>query len=292
VDDGAELVDAGTRLPPGRHLDLPGRGTTFIRELPGPGAGAPTVVLLHGLSVDADLNWFPSYEALGRVANVVAIDHRGHGRGIRTREAFRLADCADDVLAVCDVLGVQRVIPVGYSMGGPIALLLWHRHRSRVAGLVLCATSTRFGRDPARRAARFAAPGLATFARITPAILPPNPISRQLALSRIQDPGMRQWIATRERRTDPMAVLQAAAAVARYNGGEWIGEVDVPTAVVVTQFDRLVPRSSQEWMADRIPGATVHRVLGDHAVCVTRPDLFVPALLDALGAVMRGAGHR
>ena len=52
-------------LPPGRIVELPGRGTTFVREADGP-AGAPTVVLLHGWSVDADLNWFACYGPLGR----------------------------------------------------------------------------------------------------------------------------------------------------------------------------------------------------------------------------------
>src|SRR6185503_17963073 len=42
-------------LPPGRAVDLPGRGTTWIHEHPGP-AGAPTVVLLHGWTVTGGLN--------------------------------------------------------------------------------------------------------------------------------------------------------------------------------------------------------------------------------------------
>ena len=60
------------------------------------------------------------------------------------RGRFRLADCADDVAALADVLGIDSMIPVGYSMGGPIAQLLWHRHRSLVSGMVLCATSRNF----------------------------------------------------------------------------------------------------------------------------------------------------
>src|SRR5690348_8171532 len=112
------MPPVGPPLPPGRPLQLPGRGQTFIRELAGP-PGAPTLFLLHGLSATADLNWFTCYQALGREFGVVAIDHRGHGRGIRSVSRFRLEDCADDVAAVCSQLGIERVIPVGYSMGGP-----------------------------------------------------------------------------------------------------------------------------------------------------------------------------
>lgn len=271
-------------LPPGREVELPGRGTTFIRDIPGPSVTAPTLVLLHGLGVDADLNWFASYEPLAERYRVVAIDHRGHGRGIRTPR-FRLADCADDVDALCDELGIDRVVAVGYSMGGPIAQLLWHRHRSRVAGLVLCATAARFGQGATRQAVAAITPAIAGFARFTPRRFPQNPIVRQLLAARMGDPEMRRWIANRERRIDTAAVLQAAAAIGRFSSREWIGGVDVPTGVVVTQFDRLVPRARQEELLHRIETATEHRVLGDHAVCVTRPDLFMPALLEACKAV-------
>ena len=37
----------GAELPAGRMVELPGRGTTFVVDLPGPTPGAPTVILLH-----------------------------------------------------------------------------------------------------------------------------------------------------------------------------------------------------------------------------------------------------
>jgi len=158
-------------LPPGRPVHLPGRGTTFVRDLAGP-PGAPTVVLLHGWAATADLNWFPSYEALGRHFRVIALDHRGHGRGIRSRRPFRLADCADDAAAVATELGVERFIAVGYSMGGPIAQLAWKRHRDVVSGLVLCATDTRFARSDPRIQALFGGMyGLSMAARLTPPLI-------------------------------------------------------------------------------------------------------------------------
>ncbi len=69
------------------------------------------------------------YGGLAEHFNVVALDHRGHGRGLRSDGPFRLTDCADDVAALVDVLDLGPVIAVGYSMGGPIAQLLWQRHR-------------------------------------------------------------------------------------------------------------------------------------------------------------------
>src|SRR5438105_10735 len=111
-----EPVRPPVELPPGRTIALPGRGSTFVREVAGP-PGAPALLLLHGLTANADLNWFACFEPLGREFRVVALDQRGHGGGIRTRR-FRLEDCADDAAALADVLGIPRFIPVGYSMGG------------------------------------------------------------------------------------------------------------------------------------------------------------------------------
>ena len=113
-------------IPLGRALEIPGRGRTFIREMPGP-PGAPVLLLLHGLGGTASLNWAGVFRLLGEHFRVIAIDHRGHGRGIRTTR-FRLEDCADDVAALMDLFGIETGIHVGYSMSGSIAALLWRRH--------------------------------------------------------------------------------------------------------------------------------------------------------------------
>ncbi len=77
-------------LPPARTIHLPGRGEVFLRDTGGDG---PVVMLLHGWMVSADLNWLGAYGALAAEGyRVLAIDHRGHGRGLRPLVAFRLED--------------------------------------------------------------------------------------------------------------------------------------------------------------------------------------------------------
>ena len=134
-------------LPAGRFVELPERGRTFVRECGEP-EGAPVVVLLHGWTATAALNWYPSFAPLANNFRVIALDHRGHGRGLRSRASFRLEDCADDVAALLGAVGVERCIAVGYSMGGSIAQLLWQRHPNVVDGLVLCATVATFHGTP------------------------------------------------------------------------------------------------------------------------------------------------
>ena len=271
-------------LPDGSVVEVPGRGQMFVRQAAGP-AGAPTVLLLHGLSASADLNWFPSFGPLSRRYNVIAVDHRGHGRGIRSRRPFRLADCADDVAGLLDALGTGPVIATGYSMGGPISQLLWLRHRHHVRGLVLCATSTHFVRArPGASVALNAMAGLSLAATLTPEAVRRQLFDR-LVSGRFEGSPLAQWATAEIRRGNPATIIQAASAVGRFDSRPWITQVDVPTAVVVTVHDRLVPPARQLRMAEAIPGATVHRVAGDHGVCVTDPARFVPTLLNALASV-------
>ena len=56
-------------------------------------------LLLHGWIASGGLNWFNAFGPLSERYYVVAPDLRGHGRGLRSRRRFRLADCADDVAA-------------------------------------------------------------------------------------------------------------------------------------------------------------------------------------------------
>ncbi len=267
---------------------MAGRGSGFIREVPGP-AGAPTVVLLHGLTASADLNWFRCFGALGSRFRVVAVEHRGYGRGVPLRGPFRLDDCADDVVAVADVLGVERFVPLGYSMGGAIAQLVWRRHRERVRGLVLCATSAVFVGTVRERVLWLGLPAWAAVVRRLPA-LGRRWIGSAL-LARFEGSPWQEWAAGELRRAHPAHMLAAAHELGRFSSLSWVGTIDVPTSVVVTDRDVLVPRHRQDALARAIPGATVHHVDADHGAPVSAPDRFVPALVAACCDVTRdGAG--
>ncbi len=132
-------VEPPVELPPGRVVHAPGVGELFVRDSGGDG---PPVLLLHGWMFAADANWWPVYRPLEQAGHrVLALDHRGHGRGLRSPEPFRLLDCARDAAALLDALGTGPVVAVGYSMGGPVAQLLARERPDLVRALVLCATA-------------------------------------------------------------------------------------------------------------------------------------------------------
>lgn len=242
------------------------------------------LLLLHGWTSSAALNWYRCFPALSDRYRVIALDHRGHGRGIRSRKLFRLEDCADDAAALIRQLGCGPCTVVGYSMGGPVAQLLWLRHPEVVRELVLCATSCSF--VVTHRPKVLTTSWLAA----TVALSATPPMLRNLAMGCAANRWRRshsasEWATNEWRRHDPAAVLQAGVALTSYDASRWIGHVDVPTAVVLTQRDTTVPPARQRRLAELIPGSTVVPVDSDHRACVDEPQLFVPALIEACETV-------
>ncbi len=272
-----------------RSISLPGRGEIFVRESAAR-HGDPTFILLHGLGATGLLNWQSALEALATRFRVVVVDHRGHGRGIPIRERFRLADCADDVAILAETLGIDRFFAAGYSMGGPIAQLLWHRHPERIAGLVFCATACRFSSRERRRLSFLASPSLHAFGRIAPRDTIRRLVFDWLA-DQIDDPEMRERVMSEVENSDPVAIGQAAAAILRFDSRDWIGEIDVPASVVRTERDQLVRPEAQRGLVDRLRDVRVYPIQADHAACRTNPESFVPALVQACASVVLRASE-
>lgn len=298
VEDAAP-AEPPAGLPPARIVHVPGRGEMFVREAEGPGdPSAPTILLLHGWMFPADLNWFACYGPLSEVGRVIAVDHRGHGRGPRPSQPFRLTDVADDAAALVRHLGVGPVVAVGYSMGGPVAQLLWRRNPDVVSGLVLAATSATFN-DTAFERWRWRLMGLLqVLLRVVPRAWWEAGAQLQaregapLVVTRLitseTTPEVRAlipWVVSELDRGSAEDVAEAGRELSRYEARDWIGEIDVPAAVVVTANDRLVPPDRQRELAARIPGSFAQELPLDHDGVGSRPDLFVPALLKAIDAV-------
>lgn len=294
VDDEVVIAEPeGPPIPLGRRVELPGRGTTFVREVEGP-PGAPTVLLLHGLMASGGLNWFQAFGPLSRSFRIVALDHRGHGRGIRSWSRFRLRDCADDAAALLDVLGIDRAIVVGYSMGGPIAQLLWHRHPEKVAGLVFAATSNRFVVGVRERLGIVTAVSVAAGSTRAGQLLTRIPVGiwqRQIPTAvRSRPDSLSRWAAAEMRRHDARMVTEALAATCTYDSGSWLNPVGVPTALMVTRHDRAIPAEQQLRLLVAIPEADVHQFEEGHTWCA-KPS-FGPAVLEVCTAVAGRAGLR
>lgn len=271
-------------VPEGRVVHLPGRGRTYVVDTgPAPSSGArpqPTLMLLHALACTGVLTWYPALAALRERYRVVLFDQRWHGQGIRSAR-FTLEDCADDAVAVADALGLETFVPVGYSMGSLVTQLAWRQHPDRVAGAVMCASTSRF--TLADRDARAVKVAAGRIARVAAA-------RRRAALAGAPGPKHEyaddnRWAVGHFRTTSASEIAGAAAVISRFDSSGWIAGMDVPAAVVVTAQDRLIPPQHQHRLARLIPHATTYEVDAGHASCVMRADRFTPALLAACASV-------
>ncbi|MFD4295502.1 alpha/beta fold hydrolase [Rhodococcus sp. NPDC058532] len=271
-----ELAPVGS-LPPGRDVELPGRGSTYVLDTgERVDQDRPTLVLLHALACTAALTWYPVIDALATKGRVVTLDQRWHGRGIRS-DRFTLEDCADDVAALGDVLGLDRFVVVGYSMGSLVAQLAARAHPDRVAGMVLCAGTTGFKRNARERIALDALNG--SMATLRPGAgrrpeVDGDPVGRQ-----------REWLMGQFRSTSPGAVGRAVAEVGKFDSSGWIADLTLPTSVVVTATDQVIPARRQHWMARQIAGAATYEVQAGHGACVLAADEFRSGLMPAVASV-------
>lgn len=268
-------------IPPGRSFEIPRRGTTWLTDIPGP-EGAPTIVLLHAVGCTGLLTWFPVLQELAKEFRVVVFDQRWHGRGIIS-ERFDLHDCADDVEALIRELGLDRPIVAGYSMGSIVAQRVWRQHPDAVGGLVLAATTAHFRTTGSERAFHAGMELSMGALRTLSTSRTVRRASRTAAEALDVEPtDMGQWAMDEWRSTSPWAVGQAVAALGRHHSAPWLGRIDVPTAVVVTTHDHVIPASRQRDVAELIPQATVHEAEMGHAGCVLQSEVFVPVFLDAV----------
>ncbi|MEA2646855.1 MAG: hypothetical protein QOE92_1938 [Chloroflexota bacterium] len=266
--------------PPGRVVLVPERGEMFVRDSGAESARVGTVLLLHGWMFGADLNWITVYHPLQDAGyRVIAVDHRGHGRGIRSAQPFRIEDCADDAVALLEELGTGPVLVVGYSMGGAIAQVMARRRPDLVVGAVLCATTDQW-RDNYRMRVFWRTMSLLQFAlthsshRFWASILRRNGMT---AGNEVVD-----WIIGELDRGDPRDIAEAGREMSRFDSREWVGTIRVPVDVICPTRDRLVPPSFQRKLAQHIPGARLFEVKGDHTVVGDHPERYVPVLIEAL----------
>ena len=123
-------------------------GATIRYHVEGPAASSvPPVVLVHCWACDRHL-WDGQVPSLAKTGRVVTLDLAGHGDSTPgDRKDFSIPAFGEDVAAVVEMLGLKKIILVGHSMGGPVALEAARRLSGRVAGIVPVDTLTNVDRD-------------------------------------------------------------------------------------------------------------------------------------------------
>jgi pimeloyl-ACP methyl ester carboxylesterase len=133
-----------------------------VRTVAGPEAGAPTVVLHHGLASSQHI-WDLMLPALSRIFRVVTFDARGHGRSAKPSAGYGFDHTVADAMAVLRATRARRPLLVGHSWGAMVALELAARHPRALGGVVLVDGGITSMRE-----------GFATWAEARTALAPPH----------------------------------------------------------------------------------------------------------------------
>jgi 3-oxoadipate enol-lactonase len=238
---------------PSRHTDASQqfsvRELAITADVSGDG---PPVLFVHGFPLDRTL-WRPVARTLTGWRRI-APDLRGFGMSEAPETGYTMAEYADDLAALLDVVGAEQVVVCGLSMGGYIAFELYRRHPDRVRALVLA--NTRAGGDSADgRAGRDAM--IARIRRDGPAFLADAMLPRLLAPASLQ--------------TEPEVVRRVRAMVSAQRADGLVGAltamrdradssallptISVPTLVIAGSDDQLIPAAEARVMAEAIPNA-------------------------------------
>jgi pimeloyl-ACP methyl ester carboxylesterase len=269
-------------MPPARTVRIPGRGELFLRDTgdPDPDRPRPTVMLLHGWMATADLNWCGTYGDLACAGyRVLAIDHRGHGRGLRQVAPFRLADCAGDAAAALRALDVAPALVVGYSMGGAIAQLMARDFPDAIAGLVLSGTAQHW-QDPQTRRVFKTMGALGLMLSVAPHWTWTVGFHR-VGLSDSPDTA---WALSEVVRHSARDIAEAGRELGRFDSRPWLQPLPVPSAVVLTTRDDAVAPAKQRALAAALD-APVFEAPISHLEITTSGAAYNPVLLRALEAV-------
>lgn len=300
---GAPLWHLGThRPPPGRMVTLSGEREIFVRESGASRRFSPPVLLLHGWFASGGLNWIRAFEPLSKHHRICAPDLQGHassepdGPKHGATRRFTIERCADDMAELLNGLFPgEPALVIGYSLGGMVAQALWRRHPQTVAGLVLGATSA--APVPVSRGRRPFA-GMMNAARESSLLLDRLTRTPRRAARRLQSSfpqpnwspfihhSLGHWAPSEFTGHHWPTVLDTGRAIAEFDAREWIGEVDVPTSVILTERDSLIPPAQQHAMASAIENAHLQTIDAGHFACIR--DDFGSRLLDSCHAVTEG----
>ncbi|MEO8453838.1 MAG: alpha/beta fold hydrolase [Sphingomicrobium sp.] len=210
----------------------------------GEGGHAP-VVFLHGVGSDKSV-WRPQLEHFGADRRAVAFDYPGYGESDSAPEGTSRDDYAAVILAAMTALGIDRAHVCGLSLGGVVAIAMFHAWPGRVTSLILADT---FAEHPDGRA-------------IYERSLAGSADMRVLAESRVDvllaqpaNPAVRSEVIETMARIDPDAYRIGAEAVWLADQRERVHEIRVPTLVLCGAEDRITPPVLSAALTKLIPGA-------------------------------------
>jgi aminoacrylate hydrolase len=213
----------------------------------------PPLLLVPGLS-GVGAFWAQQVPDFARNFRVIVHDHRGTGASTHSRIRYSVEQMAEDVLRLMDALGIDSAHLVGHSTGGAIGQIIAQDHPRRLRSLVLSATWA--GQDPyfrrlfESRRETLVTSGVEPYLRASVLMLAPP------WWVRANDAVLTEQHRRTAAASAPVEVLTSRIdAIVRFDRRARLGEIRVPTLVIVAADDMITPRFYSDELAEHIPGA-------------------------------------
>jgi len=246
----------------------------------------PVVVPLHGFPLSRVM-WARQIEALSASYRVIAPDLRGHGESPVPDGVYTMESMADDVVELLDRLGIDDPVALGgLSMGGYVALALALKHPNRVRALMLLDTKAEAdspeaaeGREKSAKAVLEAGhPG-----SVVEAMIP-----KLFAEATIKEnPGLVDSFRALMEKTSAAGVAGALRGMAvRPDQTGRLGEIQVPSLVIVGEHDAITPPEGARAMAEALPESRFEVIPGaGHLAPCENPEAVNAVILKFLGGL-------
>ena len=237
------------------------------------GNGRPLVVLNGFAATSAD--WDPSFiDRLASSNQLILLDNRGIGRSTDDGQPFGIAKLADDTARLIEMLGIERVNVLGWSMGGFIAQTLALQHPGLINKLILLSTAPG-GADADRASAEVWSQLIDTSgtpheqARRLLSLLFPNDVAESV-YGEFGD-----VVAAARAQLSPDLINRQAAAIDAWHRsaiGNRLREINAPALIATGTADIVVPPSNALRLVNAIPGAWLAQFNGGgHAFMAQYP---------------------
>jgi pimeloyl-ACP methyl ester carboxylesterase len=231
------------------------------------GEGEP-VLLIHGYTASAEMNWGTVIPALSKNYQVIAIDNRGHGKSEKPHGAEHYGEeMVLDSVRLLDHLGIEKAHIVGYSMGGYITAKMTTMAPDRMLSATIGGAGWAQD-DPERNQMLDAlADALENDGNLAPLFAALTPEGEEMPEEQLKM--MNTMIM---QNNDPKALASVARGMKEHAvSKEEVEEVDVPTQLIMGAKDPL-KATSDAWMSVQTDDEYVVIDGADHMTAFTNPE--------------------